>query len=98
MKVYFIVVGLLFSLSVLVIPITKADCYTIDSQMNCSSLKGNYREVNNNQCTEYVSNQSVCCCSESIISEAKPKYLLIASVVAFFAILTALVFFYRKNE
>jgi len=98
MKISPTVLSLLFSLNFLIIPIAQADCYTIDNQMNCSSLKGNYSKVSNNQCTEYVASQSICCCSSNIISETKPKYLLIGSVVAFFAIITSLVFFYRKNE
>lgn len=47
-------------------------------------------------CQDTVVN-SICCCPEKGIS-TKPKYLLIGSVVTFFAILTGLVLFYKKNE
>ncbi|QQS60165.1 hypothetical protein IPN41_03515 [Candidatus Falkowbacteria bacterium] len=93
-----ILFSLLFSLNITLVPTVKADCFTIDSQMNCSSLKGIYTEVNNNQCKEYLADQSICCCSLDKSVTTKPKYILILSVTAFFAILTALVFFYKKNE
>jgi hypothetical protein len=93
-----ITVIVLFSLFFFTISAARADCLTVDNNLGCSGLNRNYLKVADNQCTEYVSDESSCCCSSSIISDTKPKYLLIGSVVAFFAIITSLVFFYRKNE
>lgn len=90
--------------SIINISEAKAECYAVSS--TCSVLGNNYYPLTDpSQCTlkdaqkGYMPQNTICCCEASnIVSSYKPKYILIASIVAFFAILTALVFFYKKNE
>lgn len=49
------------------------------------------------ECTETHASQGLCCCSEEGNSPS-PKFLLISSIIGFFAILTAVILFYKKNE
>lgn len=94
---------LIVSLSAPFKPIAKAECYATSN--DCSSFGDNYYPLpDQSQCSldkfskGYVPFGTTCCCSKNIPSKTSPKYLLISSVAAFFAILTALVFFYKKNE
>lgn len=64
----------------------------------CSEIEG-YSQSKNavSDCGTSDSNRH-CCCPATTFSETKPKYLLIAGVVGFFAILTTVILFYKKNE
>lgn len=84
-------------------PIANAECYATSN--DCLSFGENYYPLpDQSQCSldkfskGYVPFGTICCCSKNNPSKTSPKYLLISSVTAFFAILTALVYFYKKNE
>lgn len=83
----------------------KADCFAISKDRGCSAVGKNFNHlIDSSQCTlndfpkGYIPLNTICCCSKNSFSSTKPKYLIITSVTAFFAILTALVYFYKKNE
>lgn len=95
-----LVLYLLLSLIPLITPTAKADCYAVNQNSKCSSIGKEYFLLTNSsqKCNTYLPPDTMCCCTIGHIALTKPKYLLISSVVAFFAILTTLVFFYKKNE
>lgn len=91
---------LLVSLIPSLTPTAKADCYAVNQNSKCSSIGKEYFLLTNSsqKCNTYLPSGMICCCTLDRIISTKPKYLLISSVIAFFAILTGLVFFYKKNE
>jgi hypothetical protein len=103
---YFLLCTLLFLVVSIFSPSSKiahANCYA--SSIGCTSFGDNYFPLSDqSQCSldnfskGYVPLGTICCCSKISSSATKPKYILISSVIAFFAILTGLVFFYKKNE
>ncbi len=85
--------------------IAQADCYSIYKYKSCSILGDNYFPLpNQSQCSlnglpiGYVPINAVCCCTKDSPSQTSPKYILISSVAAFFAIITTLVLFNKKND
>lgn len=81
----------------------KAECYAVSG--SCSILGDKFYPLDDpSKCTlndvspGYMPRNTYCCCTKSYAETTKPKYLIITSVTAFFAILTALVYFYKKNE
>jgi hypothetical protein len=83
--------------------IAKADCYAVSG--GCSVLGNKYYLLeDHSQCIldgaskGYLPHNTICCCTRDITEPLKPKYLLIGSIVAFFAIITTLALFNKKNE
>ncbi|HRH32744.1 MAG TPA: hypothetical protein PK720_01150 [bacterium] len=85
------------------IPAQAVNSQCIQAEINvyptCNNINGGYI-ISSNQASDCgtSNNQRICCCPKDILTDIKPKYLIIASVTGFFAILTGLVFFYKKNE
>lgn len=92
----FLIVSILFQIT----PTANAECYAVGQNSSCSTLGKQYflLDSSKQKCSTYLPSNTICCCTLDNIVTTKPKYLLISSVVAFFAILTGLVFFYKKNE
>lgn len=48
-------------------------------------------------CGSYENNR-LCCCPQTAFSQTKPKTILIAAIIGFFAILTTAILIYKYNE
>lgn len=71
---------------------------TSQSITTCTDLKA-YINSNNpfSDCGDTI-NQRLCCCPATTLPKAKPKTLIISSIIGFFAILTIVTLLYKKNE
>lgn len=98
LKIFLIIIFLLVASPALAI---NPQCLQAELQVysNCSDVKKNYIFSKNPliDCGSQ-SNERICCCPATIVNQAKPKYLLIGSIVAFFAIITTFALFNKRNE
>lgn len=84
--------------------VQESDCFWSNADDNtCTKTfpDGSFSPRSSSQCSlerKPLYTEVACCCPQKNIDTSKPKYIIIASVVSFFAILTIGILLYKKNE
>ncbi len=100
MAKYILAALIIFGLSFQVVQAAET-CQRINIRpgLYCSTEMGNvqWHEASDLSCAEGT---GTCCCGPEIASKKSvaPKYIIMASVIAFFGILVGSYFFIRKND